>query len=387
MQLYNRKRWWKFMLFLGAAAISVFTLLYTNRLTSELKLEEQKKMELWAEANRLLTIDATPGETMALILEILRNNTTVPVILTEDDDNIVFHRNVKLSGRNDEIQLAKALQKMKKYRQPIPVKISDDEWQYIYYYDSILLRKLQWFPIVQLLVVFVFMLIAYVAFSVARKWEQDQVWVGMARETAHQLGTPTTSLLGWLDVLGMKNADPQLLDEMRFDIQRLQTITSRFSKIGSRPELYPEDVAQVVQGMADYLKKRSSSFVVFNLYFETLPVSHIPLSRSLFEWVVENICKNAIDAMEGEGQITIRVFAQKNDEIVLDISDTGKGMSKSIQKTVFKPGYSTKARGWGLGLTLSRRIVEQYHGGRIFILASAPGKGTTFRIVLPSKKK
>lgn len=373
-------------MFLGAAAISVFTLLYTNRLTSELKLEEQKKMELWAEANRLLTIDATPGETMALILEILRNNTTVPVILTEDDDNIVFHRNVKLSGRNDEVQLEKALQKMKKYRQPIPVKISDEEWQYIYYYDSILLRKLQWFPIVQLLVVFVFMLIAYVAFSVARKWEQDQVWVGMARETAHQLGTPTTSLLGWLDVLGMKNADPQLLDEMRFDIQRLQTITSRFSKIGSRPELYPEDITQVVQGMADYLKKRSSSFVVFNLHFETIPVSHIPLSRSLFEWVIENICKNAIDAMEGEGQITIRLFAHRNDEIVLDISDTGKGMSKGVQKTVFKPGYSTKARGWGLGLTLSRRIVEQYHGGRIFILASSPGKGTTFRIVLPTKK-
>jgi signal transduction histidine kinase len=225
------------------------------------------------------------------------------------------------------------------------------------------------------------MAIAYAAFSFSRKWEQDKVWVGLARETAHQLGTPTSSLLGWVDVLKMKNTDPELLSEMLYDVQRLQTITSRFSKIGSKPDLIPENINEVVAGMIDYLKKRSSARVVFTLDDKTTEPIVIPICRSLFEWVIENICKNAIDAMAGEGHINI-FMQQVKTAVTIDISDTGKGMSKSTQKSAFKPGYSTKKRGWGLGLTLSQRIIQQYHGGNLSIITSAPGKGTTFRIQL-----
>lgn len=386
MQKYSRKKWWKILLVIGAAIISIASLYYTNRLVGELKVEEQKKMELWAEANRQLALAGSPDETMALILEILRNNTTVPVILTDDSSQIIFHRNIELPRNNQEDYLQRILDKMKRFRPPIQVDLGADEYQYIYYSDSILLVKLQWFPIVQLLVVFVFMLVAYVAFSSTRKWEQDQVWVGMARETAHQLGTPTTSLLGWMDVLQMKQTDPELVNEMRYDIRRLQTITSRFSKIGSKPELPPEDIEAVISGMIDYLRRRSSSLVSFRIQSHPLVNPIIPLSKPLFEWVIENLCKNAIDAMEGEGAIVIKLHQTKK-HIVIDVADTGKGMTRAVQKTVFKPGYSTKQRGWGLGLTLSKRIVEHYHKGQISVLSSAPGKGSVFRIVLPATSK
>ncbi len=386
MQKYSRKKWWKILLIIGAAVISIASLYYTNRLVDELKEEEQKKMELWAEANRQLALDSSPGETIALILEILRNNTTVPVILTDDSSQIIFHRNIELPKNKQEAYLQTVLEKMKRFRPPIQVQLGAGEYQYIYYSDSILLVKLQWFPIVQLLVVFVFMLVAYVAFSATRQWEQDQVWVGMARETAHQLGTPTTSLLGWMDVLQMKQADPELVNEMRYDIQRLQTITSRFSKIGSKPELPPEDIEMVINGMVDYLSRRSSSLVSFQVKSRLLLNPIIPLSKPLFEWVIENLCKNAIDAMEGEGSIVLKLYQQKK-QIIIDVSDSGKGMTRAVQKTVFKPGYSTKLRGWGLGLTLSKRIVEHYHKGQISVLSSMPGKGSVFRIVLPATDK
>jgi len=382
MQIYSRKRWWKISLFIGAALISIASLFYTNRLVDELKLEEQKRIELWAEANRQLTIDGTSGSSMNLILEILRNNTTVPVILTDDSSKIVFYRNINLPKNNQEDYLQLTLDKMKRLRDPIQIKLGQGEYQYIYYSDSTLLIKLQWFPIVQLFVVFVFMLVAYVAFSATRQWEQDQVWVGMARETAHQLGTPTTSLLGWMDVLQMKNIEIDLLKEMRYDIQRLQTITSRFSKIGSKPELQPTYIIDVIEGMVAYLRRRSSSLVNFKVESDNLLNPVIPLSQPLFEWVIENLCKNAIDAMEGEGNIELRLYQQKK-FIVIDISDTGKGMTRAVQKTVFKPGFSTKTRGWGLGLTLSKRIVEHYHKGYISVVNSALGKGSVFRIMLP----
>lgn len=382
MEIYNKKRRWKFLLILGAALISLFSLFYTHQLVGELKDEEQKKMELWAEANRQLASDSVSDESLALVLEVIRHNTTVPVIVVDADDNVVLHRNVKLSKRNFEKKLRSSLEKMKKAQAPFEIRLDENESQYIYYSNSILLNKLRWFPVVQLLVVFVFMLIAYIAFSASRRWEQDQVWVGMARETAHQLGTPTTSLLGWVDVLKMKNIDPQLIEEMKFDIQRLETITSRFSKIGSKPELIEEDIEKVVVEMANYLNKRSSKLVKFQVTVQPLILTRIPLSRPLFEWVIENICKNAIDAMEGEGEIHIQMHQNKTDTII-DISDTGKGMARGAQKTAFKPGFSTKRRGWGLGLTLSQRIVEQYHRGEISIVESLLGKGTTFRIALP----
>jgi nitrogen-specific signal transduction histidine kinase len=381
MELYNKTRWWKLFLFIGAGIISLFSLLYTNRLVTELKQEEQKKIELWAEANRQLASDSISKSTLTLVLKIISNNTTVPVIVTNNQEEIVFNRNIKLPKKHPEIKLKEMLERMKKFSSPLPVKLSDNDYQYIYYNKSLLLVKLQWFPIVQLIIVFIFMAIAYAAFSFSRKWEQDKVWVGLARETAHQLGTPTSSLLGWVDVLRMKNTDPELLSEMQYDVQRLQTITSRFSKIGSKPDLIPENINEVVAGMIDYLKKRSSARVVFTLNDKTTEPIIIPICRSLFEWVIENICKNAIDAMAGEGHINILIHRAKT-AVVIDISDTGKGMTKSTQKRAFKPGYSTKKRGWGLGLTLSQRIIQQYHGGSLSIITSAPGKGTTFRIQL-----
>jgi len=385
MKLYNKEKLWKFLLFLGAGVISVFSLFYTNWLTQELRTEEEKKMEVWAEANRLLVTDGELGPAFNLVLDILRINTTIPIIITDDRNNIILHRNISLPEKNSEQFLENIFNEMKEEYKPFPVHLSETETQYIYYKDSVLLKELNLFPIIQLMVVFVFMAVAYLAFSAARRWEQDQVWVGMARETAHQLGTPTSSLLGWMDVLQMKNMDPALIVEMKKDIQRLQIITDRFSKIGSKPDLTSEDVSEVVDKMVEYLRRRSSNLIKFTLVNHMQPNSQVPLGRPLFEWVIENLCKNAIDAMEGEGSIHIRLFEHKND-VCIDIRDTGKGMSKSVQNTVFKPGFSTKPKGWGLGLTLAQRIIEQYHGGRLFIVESTPGKGTTFRIMLPGSK-
>lgn len=387
MQIYSTNRRWKFLVIAGAVVISVVSLYYTNNLVRELREEEQNKVALWAEANRLLVVESDPDEAMvSLIFEIIRDNNTVPVILTDNRGNILSHRNIKLP-RNDQGEYLKhALEKMKKFGPPLEVDLGDGEYQYLYYQSSNLLTRLRWFPIVQLVVVFVFMVIAYIAFSATRRREEDQVWVGMARETAHQLGTPTSSLLAWLDLLKMKNVDENLLKEMRHDIGRLQTVASRFSKIGSRPDLLPEDIGEVVTGMIGYLRKRSSSLVRFNVKDELVESLIIPLSRPLFEWVLENLCKNAIDAMEGAGEISL-TLSRSRDRVVLDVSDTGKGMTRAVQRNIFRPGFSTKSRGWGLGLSLSKRIIEQYHQGEITVLHSAPGKGTTFRISLPVRDK
>lgn len=373
-------------MFLGAIFISAFSIFYTTWLTGELRNEEEKRMGIWAEANRLLITEEGLGTATNLVLEILRINTTIPIIVTDSNDSIIWHRNISIPERNYDVFLNKVLQKMKKECNPVPVHISEGETQYIYYNDSVLSRELRLFPIVQLMIIFIFIMVAYLAFSVTRRWEQDQVWVGMARETAHQLGTPASSLLGWIDVLELKKIDPSLIDEMKKDIQRLQTITARFSKIGSRPDRSVEDIIEVIGKMVAYLRRRSSSLVRFTLVAEDGLNTNVLLSRPLFEWVIENLCKNAIDAMEGAGDINIRVFGQK-DEIGIDITDTGKGMSRNVQKAIFKPGYSTKTKGWGLGLTLARRIVEQYHNGHIYILESTQGKGTTFRIFIPREKK
>ncbi|MDR2927945.1 MAG: HAMP domain-containing histidine kinase [Cytophagaceae bacterium] len=383
MQLYSKKRRWKFFLILGAVGISIFSMIYTSRLSSELKEEEQKRMKIWSAAYNAL-INDSDGESnlyISLILEIIESNSTIPSILVDDKDSILWHRNIQLPAKNQEIFLQKELGDMKDDSEPIVVYLGDGITQYFYYHDSVLISQLQWFPVIQLLIVFVFILVAYAAFSTARRWEQDNVWVGMARETAHQLGTPTSSLLGWMDILDMKEIEPDLVKEMRFDVRRLQTITARFSKIGSKPELLYENITETVEQMIYYLQNRSSKLVKFSLQ-SNVGDTIVRMSRPLFEWVIENICKNAIDAMEGEGSIDIYIYQQKN-IVGIDISDTGKGMTRNMQKSVFKPGYSTKPKGWGLGLTLTKRIVEQYHGGKIHIASSTPGKGTTFRILIP----
>ncbi len=386
MELYNKKRWWKFLLLLGALAIGGASLYYTNRLSQELRLEETRKMELWAKANRQFAMPDIDDQTLELVFEIIQNNTTVPLIIADAYDTIYFHRNIRLPERNPNAVLNKELARMKKEREPIPIDLGNGEMQYIYYSDSILLQKLRLFPVVQLLVVVLFVLLAYWAFSAARRWEQDQVWVGMARETAHQLGTPTTSLLGWVELLSLKQVDQSLIGEMQHDIQRLQTITARFSKIGALPELESTDLRSLLTQTVDYLSRRISSSVRLMLPPPETPSLRVKVNRPLFEWVIENLIKNAADAVEGEGAISIN-WGKTRRAVFVDLSDTGKGIPRPLHKTIFKPGYTTKKRGWGLGLTLARRIVKDYHKGRIEVRESTPGKGTTFRITLPGSTK
>ncbi|MBZ4677225.1 MAG: ATP-binding protein [Anaerophaga sp.] len=383
MELYSRKRWWKFFLMAGAFFIGAASLYYTNRLTSKLRQEETRKMELWAKANRHIARPDLDEQSLELVFEIIQNNTTVPLIIADEKDTILFHRNLDVPEKKEQAYLQRELQKMKEGgRGPIVIELGYGQNQYLYYDDSSILNQLRWFPIVQLVVVILFVLLAYWAFSSARRREQDQVWVGMAKETAHQLGTPTSSLLGWIEVLSMKNIEKSLVDEMRYDIQRLQIITDRFSKIGSKPDLQPVNVGDMLHEVIGYIEHRISSGVRIEVNADdSLSELKILVNRPLFEWVVENLCKNAADAMHGKGTISFNLGYQ-NSQVYIDVSDTGKGIPRKYQKTIFKPGYTTKKRGWGLGLTLVRRIVEDYHNGRIFVKESMPGKGTTFRILV-----
>ncbi|SMO51540.1 Histidine kinase-, DNA gyrase B-, and HSP90-like ATPase [Saccharicrinis carchari] len=364
---------------LGAIVIGSISSLYTNHLVSELKLEEKKKVELWAEATRQLVEPGTNDGTIGLTLEVLKNNTTVPVIIVDQNDSILQHRNLKASVRESNRYLQQQLHQMKSTGKNIVIDLGDGEKQYLYYRTSTLLTKLQWFPILQLLIVSIFVFIAYVGFSNARKTEQNQVWVGMAKETAHQLGTPISSLYGWIELLALRNPQTEGIDEVKKDIQRLQNIADRFSKIGSTPILKHISINNIIEQSIRYLKLRTSDKVeyVLNLTEDT----NVKVNAILMEWVFENLIKNAIDAIKGQGTIIISTIKTGN-KVTIDITDNGKGIVKSNFKTVFEPGYTTKQRGWGLGLTLTKRIVEEYHKGKIIVKESEPGKKTVFRIIL-----
>jgi signal transduction histidine kinase len=264
---------------------------------------------------------------------------------------------------------------------PIEIDLGNNQKNYIFYYNSFLLTQLKYYPFIQFAIVGLFLLIAYILFSTSRKAEQNQVWVGMAKETAHQLGTPLSSLIAWMELLQNKNIDPMLLDEMKKDVKRLETITERFSKIGSVPSLENVQLSAVLDNVINYLQARVSNKVKITLDTGNAKEINVPLNVSLFEWVIENLCKNAVDAMDGEGFIHIQL-TDLTQYVYIDVSDTGKGIPKSKFKTVFQPGYTTKQRGWGLGLSLVKRIIEDYHKGKIFVKRSEAGKGTTFRIVL-----
>ncbi len=381
MNIYTNKKKWKLFLLIGAVAIGTFTLWYTQNLVEQLKEQERQRMSLWADAMREMTLTDIQSNTPSFITDVIINNTTIPVILVGENDSILYYRNINVSEKGANEVLYKKLNTMKADSSLFVIDLGGGEQQYLYYGDSILIWQLGWFPIVQLLVVSVFIFVAYLAFSGARKAEQDQVWAGMAKETAHQLGTPTSSLLGWIDVLQLKYKEDELLKEMNKDVQRLQTITDRFSKIGSKPEMKELELNSVIISSIEYLKRRTSKKIEFKL---DLPKELISanLNPVLFEWAIENICKNAIDASDGKGAIKISLL-KKRENTVIDIKDKGKGIVKSRFRTVFEPGYTTKKRGWGLGLSLTKRIVEQYHGGTIFVKESELGEGTTFRIILP----
>jgi len=381
VNIYRKKSIWKLLLLLVAAGIGVGSLFYTNRLVEQIKEEEKKKIENWAEATRLV-VNEEDDDILNFLVSIIEENSTVPVILTDEEGNITSHINLDSIRVSDPAYLNMQLQKMKDKGDVIEFRFGDSGKNYIYYRDSTILRKLIYYPYVQLSVIVLFITIAYFAFSLARIAEQNQVWVGMSKETAHQLGTPTSSLSGWVELLKLKLPGSTLPDELATDVSRLEKIADRFSKIGSKPELHEESIQDVIRGSLDYLRLRSSSRVEYSVIDNTGGDLKIPLNVSLFEWVLENIFKNAVDAMSGEGEITITLNRNIN-YVFIDILDTGKGIPKNAWKNIFKPGYTTKPRGWGLGLSLSKRIVEMYHGGRIFVKYSEAGAGTCIRVTMP----
>ncbi len=499
LDLYIRKKRWKFFLFAAAVLIVSASLYYTNILVNEIRKDERKKVEIWAEAiqrkadlvnftNRLfeqikneerkrvvnlveaqrLIIDATNNDYLNFFLSIISDNTTIPVIQVDDNGNIITARNVDFdpdtvlrfegiikeqfsvyppivvnyyrdkkfyqyykdsnifselkhvmddlisvffseavlnsasvpviitdsTARNiiqygnlddrrmkDSVFVRKTIVSMSAQNPPIQVRIADLGPRLIFYQDSFLLKQLRYYPYVQFLVVGLFLFIAYLLFSYARKSEQNQVWVGMAKETAHQLGTPMSSMVGWIELLKLKGLDPETVAELEKDVQRLEKVTDRFSKIGSAASLDKHNIVQVVHDTVAYFSSRTSRKVIYTIIPGLNHEINIPINQHLFEWVIENLCKNAVDAMDGNGSILIEI-SEDTDHIHIDVTDTGKGIPKSRFKTIFHPGFTSKTRGWGLGLTLSKRIIENYHRGRIFVKNSTLNKGTTFRIIL-----
>jgi len=380
LNIYEQKQRWKVFLFAGAILIGVGSLVYTNRLVKSLSSQERKKIELWAEAVRILDKADFSGNGLNFPLSVIENNTTVPVILTDSAGDIITYRNIDSTKVKREGYMDHLVEIMKEEHDSIVINLMNGDRNFIYYRDSYLLNRLFYFPYIQLGVIMLFILVSYFAFSSSRKAEQNKVWVGLSKETAHQLGTPTSSLFAWVELLKSGNRSMETIAELEKDVKRLEKITERFSKIGSRPSLTEISVERVLTNSLNYLKTRSSGKIAFNLELPDHEV-RVPLNESLFEWVIENVCKNAIDAMNGSGRITLTV----NDlprAVHIDIADTGKGIPKSKFNTIFKPGYTTKKRGWGLGLSLTKRIVEYYHDGKIFVLNSELNLGTTFRIVL-----
>ncbi len=498
MDIYLRKRRWKLILFAAALVIVAASLYYTSILVNEIRKDERKNVQIWAdaihqkadlvnytnnlfeqlkteerkrvsivaEAQRRILI-ATSNDDLNFFLSIIGENTTIPVIVTDESGRIMTSRNTNLSDSvkvlegqlkqefstyppiivnyiyntkiylyykdsnifaklksvlddlirsffsevvlnsasvpviitdstgkvpfahgnipadkmKDKVWVQQTLKSMASQNTPIKIDLADTGIHYIYYQDSALLTQLKYYPVVQLAVIFVFLLIAYLLFSYARRSEQNQVWVGMAKETAHQLGTPLSSMVAWMELLKLKGLDEETILEIEKDVQRLETIAERFSKIGSAARLEKTNVVAVVHDTVAYIRSRISAKVIFDIKPGKDQEIMIPLNLHLFEWVIENLCKNAVDAMEGNGNVNIEII-EDADHIHIDVADTGKGIPKSRFKTIFRPGFTSKTRGWGLGLTLTKRIVENYHAGKIFVKSSTLNKGTTFRIIL-----
>lgn len=381
MNIYSQKQRWKLILVIIAMVIGVGSLMYTNQLVSHLAKEERNRVRLWADGTKFLASSADQNADLSFVFEVVKSNSTIPLILTDENLNIISIRNFDETRSGDVEYQTKQLHNIIGRNEPIEIELFGGTKNYIYYDNSDLYYQLKYYPYVSLGIISIFILVAYFAFSFARKAEQDQVWVGMAKETAHQLGTPLSSLIAWIEYLKLKNVDAAIISDMKKDVSRLETITERFSKIGSVPELQPENIAAVLEDSVDYMRSRSSKKVQFTMQTNGISDLEIPLNIPLFAWVIENLCRNAIDAMEGSGSIDIDLSDVGN-QVIIDITDTGKGIPRSKFETVFQPGYTSKKRGWGLGLSLTKRIVEQYHQGKIVVKNSEIGKGTTFRITL-----
>lgn len=368
------------LIFLLISVLLIGGVLYvSNDLVEDLSIEERKKMEIWAEATRELASDKTEMS-MELILKVIQSNTSIPAIIVDDTGEINQYLNLNLPETDTEKYLQEKLEQLKSKSNLIEINLGDEEKQYLYYDDSILLKRLSLYPYVQLGVMVLFVLIVYFALISTKKAEQNKVWVGLSKETAHQLGTPISSLMAWMDLLESSGVDSSLLSDMNKDVNRLSVIAERFSKIGSKPEMELIYVNEVLENATEYMRRRVSDKVLITIHLPS-DAEGAMVCLSLFEWVIENLCKNAVDAMNGEGRIDVYMTSEKQ-QIYIDIKDTGKGIARKNFKTVFNPGYTTKKRGWGLGLTLAKRIIEDYHAGRIYVKDSEVGKGTTFRIEL-----
>ena len=395
MDIYSKKQKWKFALIGFAVIIGISSLFVTNTLVKELKTEERKKIELWAQATKHLVSLTGEGD-YSLAIKVISENNNIPVILVDACDSILENRNFQNFTKTDSFFinlgiitpqiinnkfLRSELNEIKESGdEPIEINIIGDK-QWIYYKDSALLYRLRYYPVYQLGFIGLFMFIAYFMFSASRRSEQNKVWAGMAKETAHQIGTPLSSLMAWTELLKEKEGTEQMVTEMEKDIKRLETITERFSKIGSKSELQKRDIVSLVSQSIEYLKARMPVNTEFDIQIPGKEII-IPLNSVLFEWVIENLVTNAVDAMKGKGKISVSITEEEN-KIVINISDTGDGIDRSIIKNIFKPGVTSKKRGWGLGLSLSKRIIEEYHKGSIFVMKSEKGKGTTFTIRLP----
>lgn len=372
----------KILLVVMAVVMSVGSLVISHFLVRDLKREEQRKMEIWAEAMRSLN-SADEYTDLTLVLTVLNSNSTIPVVVLDREGEVQDYRNIPLREGSAEEQMRavkRKAQSMKDAGRVIRVYLSSTDYMEICYADSLLLRRLAWWPYVQLGLVFVFVVVAIFALLSSKRAEQNKVWVGLSKETAHQLGTPISSLMAWQEMLREAYPDDELLPEMGKDVERLQRIAERFSKIGSLPELRPESLNEVLSAVTQYISRRASNRVRLTCTVPQQPLI-VPMCSSLFEWVVENLCKNAIDAMDGQGSITLTASTEGSLAVV-EVADTGKGIPKNKFRTVFTPGFTTKKRGWGLGLSLAKRIVEEYHHGRIYVKNSEVGRGTTFRIEL-----
>ena len=387
---YGRKNTYKIVIGINLFLISLGSLFYTSDLVSKLEDRELRQVKLFAESLRY-AINSDYDEDLNGIMEMIREANTfyeIPAIYIDENNMPAAHNNLSFprnpSPETQERIIAENLATMKEEHAPIPVEIGESRVGYVYYSNSFLLTQLRYYPYIQLSGIFIVGFLAYLAFSSARKAEQNQVWVGLAKETAHQLGTPLSSLMAWTEYFRADpDMDPSIAEEIEKDVQRLEMITTRFSNIGSVPTLKEEDVAEVVTSFINYLQRRVSSKVAFFINNELPEGQTVLLNKNLFEWVVENICKNAVDAMKGVGEIRITLMPMlAQNEVVIDVQDNGKGMSKTNAAKIFRPGFSTKKRGWGLGLTLAKRIIEIYHSGKLFVKSTEPGKGTTFRIVM-----
>ena len=375
----------KIVLVVAAVVIAVASLVVSHFLVSDLSKEERNKIETWAQALHTLN-NANENTDLSLVLSVLQGNNTIPVVVVDSTGMVMDYRNVEISAdnRKDSLSLLeKEANRMYRSGRFVKIILTDDphaDYQLVCYDESNLLKRLATYPYVQLGIVFIFVVVAIFALLSSKKAEQNKVWVGLSKETAHQLGTPISSLIAWIEILHENYPGDDMIPEMEKDVKRLELIADRFSKIGSLPEPQPSSLNNVISNVVDYIDRRTSSAVLMTVNMPNHDVV-VRINASLFEWVIENLCKNAVDAMEGKGKIWISVIEDGYD-VAIEVADNGKGIRHKDLKSVFKPGFTTKKRGWGLGLSLAKRIVEEYHKGRIFVKESEIGIGTTFRIEL-----